>query len=223
MSFGFKGIRIKIRRIGDWGEARALLSRRGRERFKKTLILAVRKEAEYARGLLVTGIRKQAPGGKKFKELSPQTLARRRMGGFRGRKALIVRGDLRNAIHTKHFPKASFVGVLRTAKSKTGKSLVNIMAIQEYGSKPIVIPITKKMLRFFAIMNRKVGTRSSMRTGGGGGGVFGVGGFIIVKIPARPVFAPVFKMHFGKAAAQSRMLNRISLLLKGKYGFVSAK
>ena len=92
------------------------------------------------------GLREQAPGGKQFKPLSPMTLALRKFFGFKGDKALLRNGYLRNSIAVVTVSDgAVFCGVLRTAKAKDGESLVDIARMNEEGSKPIVIKLTPKM------------------------------------------------------------------------------
>ena len=205
-------MRMVVNRVGQWAQADELLGARARVRVQRSLMLGVRKEAELARSLLIEGIRKQAPGGKKFAPLRPSTLKKRRLTGFRGRKALIVRGDLINSIVTRHGALGSFVGVLRTAKARDGKSLVNVMMIQEQG-RTIVIPVTPGVQRFLGFMLRNKGRRRVARKS--------PRGIIIVKIPARPVFAPVWEKHFSGTQSAKRIEGRVSKDLAGRYGFTA--
>src|SRR5262249_59612678 len=96
----------------------------------------------------VGGIREQAPGGRAFATLAPTTLAIRRFRGFHGSKALLVRADLRNSIAVIKDGERVLVGVLRSARNRDGKPLVDIAALHEYGSRPIVVRLTPKARSF---------------------------------------------------------------------------
>ena len=88
---------MSVRKTGDWAVARRLLAG-APVKLKLAVGMALRQEAQLLRKEIVQGITKQAPGGEAFKPLSPLTLAARKMKGRGGTKALMVRGDLRNAI-----------------------------------------------------------------------------------------------------------------------------
>jgi hypothetical protein len=162
----------------------------------------MRQEAELLRGEIVNGITAQAPGGEAFKPLSPLTLAARKLAGFGGTKALLVRGDLRNSIAAIVRGDEAFVGVPRKARSKDGRSLVDVAQVQEFGSNPIVIPITPRMRRFLFALLRQAGKEPS---GGSGKGV------VVVTIPARPFLRPAFKKF--SEGAQRRFLGRVAAQL----------
>ena len=88
---------MDVKRFGAWGRAAELLaSLPGRMEHAVDRALIV--EAQFFRTKIGEGIREQPPGGKAFAPLAPTTLAVRRFRGFKGTKALIVRGDLRNSI-----------------------------------------------------------------------------------------------------------------------------
>ena len=164
----------------------------------RALRLAVKKEAHALRAVIVVGMRKQAPGGAAFKPLSALTLAARRLAGFRGRKALIRGGDLRNSITVVAKGDVAFVGVPRSA----GKERIKIAHVHEYGTDPIIIPITPRMRRFLAMLFRKASRkrkRSSRR--GNGSGV------VVVQIPARPFLRPAFEAW--KRGVDLRIANSI--------------
>ena len=138
---------MKITMTGDWKDAARILAGGGK-RLQAAVDRAVLQEAQFFRTKVVEGIREQAPGGQPFKPLAPTTLAIRRFRGFKGTKALLVRGDLRNSIVVVRKPDGVFVGVLRTAKGREGQPLVNVAAVHEFGSRPIVVKLTPKARRF---------------------------------------------------------------------------
>jgi hypothetical protein len=73
------------------------------------------------------------------------------------------------------------VGVLRTARSRSGKSLVDIAALQEHGSQPIVMRLTPKARSFLHAAFRHAGLDEPSAGQPG----IGIG---IIQIPARPYF-----------------------------------
>lgn len=212
-----------ILQVGQWAIARRILAM-APTRVKRALDMAVLQEAHFYRGKVVEGFRLQAPGGVAFRPLAPSTLAARRFKGFRGTKALIVRGDLRNSITVQRMgPGTAFVGVLRSARAKNGKSLVNIAEVHEFGSRPIAIRVTPKMRRFLAaIAEKTVGERGRDSAGkftkgkrveyGGGSGI------IIVQIPARPYLQPVYDKYMRGLDVRMRFLARVGVLLNGDFG-----
>lgn len=194
-------------KTGDWHKARVLLSQ-GPRILKVATNRAVRKEAQFLRGKIVQGIQKQAPGDKRFKSLAATTIAIRQAAGFRGTKALLRRGDLWKGIGVNETREGFFVGVLRAAVNAAGQRLVNIAEANEFGSKPIVIPVTDKMRKFVMMAFNKAGL-----SGGGNGGFRR--GFIISQIPARPFLRPVFE-KYGKTSAD-RVKASLAEYLKGTF------
>jgi len=192
---------MSVRKTGDWALARRILAE-GPAKLRRSIGTAMRQEAELLRSEIVDGITSQAPGGEAFKPLSPLTLAARKLGGFGGTKALLVRGDLRNSIAAIVRGDEAFVGVPRKARSKDGRSLVDVAQVQEFGSTPIVIPITPRMRRFLFALLRQAGKEPS---GGSGKGV------VVVTIPARPFLRPAFKKF--SEGAQRRFLGRVAAQL----------
>ena len=186
---------------GDWRRAKTLLSS-GPQRIKATIGMALRQEAERLRRDIVQGITNQAPGGAPLAQPAETTLAARRFRNFTGTKALIVRADLRNSIAVIVRGHEIFVGVPRTARGNDGKSLVNVAEIQEFGSAPIVIPMSDAMRRFVFALLREAGKPPS----GEGGGK----GVAVAVIPARPFLRPAFERF--KPGAQKRFLIRVSSL-----------
>ncbi len=196
-----------VTKIGDWRIARQLL-RIGPAKLNLAIDKAVLQEAHFFRKKIVSGITHQNPGGKKFKKLSPNTTQTRKAAGFKGRKALIRTGELRNSIVVVSKGSSAFVGIPRTARSKDGRSLVSLGELHEFGSKPIVIRMTRAMQAFLAIY---------LKGGGGGGNASGTG-VVIVQIPARPFFRPVMKKHGKPTTTAARMRKRLVILLEGKFG-----
>lgn len=208
---------IRITPHGDWDRVAVILATTP-ARLRVAMNRAVLQEAHFFRRKVVEGFRTQAPGGVPFRPLSPITLAIRRFRGFGGTKALTVRGDLRNSITvfnrmTSNGAEA-WVGVKRSARGRDGQDLHNIAKIHEFGSRPIVIPVTEAMRKFFfAAMNR------AGMTGGGGSGGF-KRGFIIVQIPARPFLQPVADRYFNGPQAAARFQARIAQNMGGIMGLV---
>ena len=192
---------MSVTKTGDWAVARRLLTA-APLKLKAAVGMALRQEAQLLRKEIVQGITKQAPGGEAFKPLSPLTLAAREMKGRGGTKALMVRGDLRNAIAAIVEGDEAFVGVPRKARGQDGKSVIDVAQVQEFGAGPIVIPMTPAMRRFLFALLRKAGEEKS---GGSGRGV------VIVTIPARPFLRPAFK-QFEKGV-QKRFLGRVAPLM----------
>ncbi len=195
---------MPIERTGQWVQARAIL--RGASSMVRPMIQkAVLQEAHFFRRKIVQGIREQAPGGRKFAPLSPNTLRVRKAQKFRGTKALIRTGGLRNSITVKRVGDGAFVGVLRSARSKTGGSLANIADIHENGRGPFLVPITNKSRRFLNAVG--IDPHPGPR-------------FAVVRIPARPFIGPVFE-KFGKPEmSRRRILRRLSILLGRRFGSV---
>jgi hypothetical protein len=192
---------VSVRKTGDWALAKRLLAA-GPTKLKGSIGTALRQEAQDLRTRIVRGITEQAPGGEAFKPLAPLTLAARKLAGFGGTKALMVNADLRNAIAAIVEGDSAFVGVPRKARSRDGRSLTDVALIHEFGSDPIIIPITPRMRRFFFAMLRKSGVEPESGTGKG---------VVIVTIPARPFLRPAFR-EFAKGADR-RFLERVSTLM----------
>ena len=192
---------MSVTQTGDWAVARRLLTA-APMKLKAAVGMALRQEAQLLRREIVQGITKQAPGGEAFKPLSPLTLAAREMKGRGGTKALMVRGDLRNAIAAIVEGDEAFVGVPRKARGQDGKSVIDVAQVQEFGAGPIVIPMTPAMRRFLFALLRKAGDEKS---GGSGRGV------VVVTIPARPFLRPAFKVF--EKGVQKRFLGRVAVLM----------
>lgn len=217
---------LAVHLTGDWDEAGKLLSA-SPAKLNAAVRRALRQEAQLLRKMITQGITQQAPGGKKFQKLSPLTIATRRLRvdrkGATRTKALAVRGDLRNSIkilgagaEVKSGAAVGrgrdklFVGVPRAARSRDGKKMVQIAAVHEFGSPPIVIPITPAMQRFLGLLFRKAGIKRNRSTPSGSGGV------IVVTIPPRPFLRPSFKVF--SVGVEKRFQKRVAVLLEGKLG-----
>lgn len=200
---------IQLKRVGAWGQVAQLLATAPR-RVHVALDKALLQEAQFLRTKVVEGIREQAPGGQAFVPLAPTTIAIRRFLGFSGTKALVVHGDLRNSITVVKEGDTAFVGVLRTAKSRGGQSLVDIAALHEHGSSPIVRTLTPKARAFLHAAFRRAGLD---RPGPSSGAQIAV-----VQIPPRPFFGPVFDRYAQPAEVARRFLDRVARLLGHDFG-----
>lgn len=144
----------------------AAMLQRFQARAPSALRRAILQEANDLRGQMIKGIRDQAPGGAMFKPLAASTIRMKRGKS----KALINYADLIRSVNVTEIGDirtggAAFVGVHRTARPKgkagaarsaaLGKSLVNIAAIHEYGSRPFQIPVTPRLRRFWFAMFKK--------------------------------------------------------------------
>ena len=161
-------------------------------------------------GMVKKGIKDQAPGGKRFRPLSAWTLALRKFRRFRGTKALIVSGDMRNAM-THVYSKSrqeGFAGILYKTKSKDGQQMTNIAEIHEFGTKPFAVKRTPKMRKFLAMVASKSGL-ISYSPNYRGKGVY------IIKIPARPFLGPTFEA-WKKGLGDRIVVDFKQALLKGK-------
>lgn len=196
---------------GDWAKAAKLASGLS-ARFQRAVAQATAQEAQQIRGNIVKGIR----AGKGFAPLSPMTLAIRKAGGFGGSKALIRTGALIGAITAVKVGGGWFVGLLRQAKSKGGKSLANVGAIHEFGAS-WTQPFTAKSRRFLFAMLRKAGlSRGGPRAGGPGGG--GGKTTLSITIPARPFIGPV--VEAAQKDLAKRFWGRVAKAMGGDLGSV---
>ncbi len=207
---------MAINRVGQWvDKTRAL--KKAELQTRRCLDKSLKQEGHFLRKKVVQGIRKQAPGGQKFKKLRPNTRRARRLKNFRGTKALIRGGDLVGSIAVVTKPLGVFIGVLRTARTANGYALVNVAKIQEEGSRPITIRMTPKMRRFlFAMLpKRRRRVQHPLRSPGGG--------IIIIRIPARPFLKPVFEKYAKSAVIRARFIARFQLCMGGEFGKPATK
>lgn len=207
-----------IKLIGQWPIAKKIV---------KTMIgklerageRAIDQEAHRLRSIIVTGLRTQEPGGEAFKSLSPLTIAVRQFMGFKGKKALIRKGDMRNGIVVRIVKdgknKARFIGILRTARSTTGKSLVNVAKLQEFGGGPFLVPITPKSSKFYHLALKRAGIIQPKRGFSLTSGHLNVA---IVRIPARPFLRPSFEQYKKDQSWKSRVIMSIAKDMNGDFG-----
>ncbi len=201
---------MKLTKTGDWTAARRILAS-APKRIREAQDKAVLQEAQFFRTKIVEGLRSGAPGGQAFQPLAPTTLAIRRLRGGKGTKPLIFHGDLRNSIAVVREGDGVFVGVLRSAKSSGGGSLVNIAAVHEFGSRPIVVKITPKVRTFLHAAFRKAGLdeKSGDRPSTG---------VAVIRVPARPFLRPVFEKYGAPEEVARRFVERVAKLLGGDFG-----
>ncbi len=203
--------------FGEWEATLGTLARAPKD-FAEAKQKALLQEAHFFRGKILEGLRTQEPGGKAFVPLSPATIAVRNFLGFKGTKALLRRGDLRNSIVVHVVGDAVFVGIMRQAKNSKGEAVVDIAKMNEHGSRPIIIKMTPRMSRFLHM---------AFRRGGGFGNRMGPPrastGVIVVQIPARPFLAPVFEKYGNAEEARRRFGERVAKHLKGKGPWAAAK
>jgi hypothetical protein len=201
---------MEVKKIGPWAKVGRLLATAPR-RMQAAFDRALWQEGQFLRTKIVEGIREQAPGGRAFTPLAPTTLAIRQFRGFPGSKALIVQADLRNSITVVRDGARVLVGVLRTARNRAGKSLVDIAALQEYGSRPIVLHLTPRARAFLHAAFRHAGLDGpgSARPGTG---------IAVIQTPARPFLAPVFDTYAQPKQISRRYLERVAALLRGDLG-----
>ncbi len=190
-----------MKKTGDWKRAEAIL-KQGPRKLRAAIPVALRQEAHLLRKEIVQGLTHQSPGGKPIAAPSPLTLAARRLRGFAGTKALIVRADLRNSISVIVRGETAFVGVPRSARRSDGTGLINIAQVQEFGSQPTVVPMTEAQRKFLFMVLKEAGITSKE---GGRAKV------IVMQVPARPFLRPAFKSF--QRGAEKRFLKRIEKLL----------
>ena len=117
-------------------------------------------------------------------------------------KPLIQTGDLFNNIRAVIRGNEAFIGILRTAKGRNGRLLVNIARIHEFGAGPKAVRMTDKQRRWLMMMLTRTGMRA--QTARGGGGVH------IIRIPARPFLQPIFRAYYANhELAGARYLARL--------------
>lgn len=201
---------MKLLKVGDWSAALRILDA-APKRIAEAQAKALLQEAQFFRGKIVEGIREQSPGGQAFLPLAPATLAIRQLRGFRGSKALIHHGDLRNSIAVVKEGDDVFIGVLRSAVSRDGASLTNVAAAHEYGSRAVVRKLTPKVRALLFAAFRKAGIEKPARDGPSTG-------IAVTRVPARPFLQPVFDKYGNPDEVSRRFLERIAKLLGGDFG-----
>jgi len=201
---------MKLTKTGAWDAARRILGS-APKRIREAENKAVLQEAQFFRTKIVEGLRTGAPGGEALQPLAPTTLAIRKLSGGKGTKPLVHHGDLRNSIAVVKEGDGVFIGVLRSAKSSGGGSLVNVAAIHEFGSRPIVVKITPKVRTFLHAAFRKAGLEEKS-------GDRPSTGVAIIRIPARPFLRPVLEEHGAPEVVARRFIERVAKILGGDFG-----
>lgn len=201
---------MKVTKTGAWSAARKILES-GAKRIREAESKAVLQEAQFFRTKILEGLRSGAPGGEAFQPLAPTTLAIRKLRGGKGTKPLIRHGDLRNSITVVKEGDGVFVGVLRSTKSSGGGSLVNVAAIHEFGSRPIVLKITPKVRALLHAAFRKAGLDAPS-------GQRPSTGVAVIRIPPRPFLRPVFETYGAPDVVAKRFVDRVAKLLGGDFG-----
>jgi hypothetical protein len=127
---------------------------------KRNIDKSTAQEAHLLRRMIVMGIRRQAPGGKKFLPLQPETIKAKGSS-----KALIDKGDLIRSINVQPFAggAAYFVGVHKMAGSKNGVPLANIAEVHEFGTRDGRIPERPYLRPAFAMWKKGIQSRMMTR------------------------------------------------------------
>jgi phage gpG-like protein len=201
---------MRVTKVGAWQSVRRILDS-APKRIRAAEEKAVLQEAQFFRTKIVDGLRSGAPGGQALQPLAPTTLAIRKLRGFGGTKPLIRQGDLRNSIAVVKEGDGVFVGVLRSATSRAGGSLVDIAALHEFGSRPIIVKITPKVRALLHAAFRKAGL-DQPRADRPSTGV------AVIRIPARPFLRPVFEKYGAPEDVAKRFMERVAKLLGGDFG-----
>jgi hypothetical protein len=152
-------------------------------------------EGQFFRNKIIEGLDSQAPGGKTLRPLSPFTLKVRRAWGFRGTKALIRSGELRNSVTMVRAGKhAVFVGILNTARGGAvqDRNLAEVGRLHEFG-----------------------GTFHGLAPSASGKGLH----ITTIRTPARPFIKPVFDKYGGLRGAL-RMQARVARKMGGLIGVI---
>jgi len=186
-------------RGGAWQEARRRFAR-AEQSIQKRQGLAVRRAALLAEREIKKGIKSGAPGGEKFKPLSPITKLLKKSS-----KPLIDTGGLLGSIKTTYDAKKNqaFVGVHRASRAG-GINTVNLAIIHEFGTKPFTIPVTPGVraffMRLFIISGGKINPLGAGKTQ-----------IIHPGVPPRPFIRPTIK----KIRPQLQEMIRVTLGERG--------
>ena len=205
---------VRVLRVGDWKKAGVILHG-DLAKARQALGAGFRAEAKFLRSVIVDGVKAQAPGGRSFKPLAPTTIAVRKFLGIRSEKALIRTGETLKQVKVTPTGRAGsfaygvFVGILKEAVGSDGKSAYKKMMLSEYGGPAVVVAITPKMRAF---LHMALGGVKALRKLGP---PQPSSGFLIVKVPPRPVFEPTWNLWSKTSAA--RILGSARALYKGPF------
>jgi hypothetical protein len=134
----------------------------------RAVTVMLSREAFLLSNAMKKGLIEQRPGGRKIRPLARSTILLRglRTGGKPGTKALIDSGSMVNSVIARKQSQFHFTaGVHRNARAKDGKSLADIAAIHEYGTKTYTITVTEKMRRFSFVLMAAGILRAPWRVG----------------------------------------------------------
>jgi hypothetical protein len=191
---------MRVKRTGQWEELDRILKTTP-AKIKTATVVLTKAEADFFEGEIRRGIKNQAPGGRRFKPLSPSTIAARRASGISGDKALIATEKLLNGIKARRVAGGWFTGI-------RDKNLARIGAIHEEGLGPIQIKITPRMRAYlFAVV-----FKGRPKTGGRSRGV------VSIKIPARPFIKPVLKREGRRREVMRRLMPQYARIFGGDMG-----
>lgn len=199
--------------FGDWVKATKILANAA-DRHRKAVDKAMLMEAHYLRTHIIKGIASSAPGGKPYKPLAPMTLELRKLGGFGGTKPLIRTGTFRGSVAVHKDGDNYFVGILRSARSADGKSLVNIGMIHEAGATVVITP--KMRAAFFGLLKKHGLVQQGPRLPNGR--FFSGAARNSFQIPARPTFGPVFDMYARPNDVRKRFIKNLAEMLNYDFG-----
>lgn len=197
---------MRIQKTGEWGKAQKTLSNLSRN------LLKAGEQALLQEGLdleneIKNGIQSQAPGGQPFKPLKKTTLAVRKFKRRGGTKILQVSNAMKRSVVTKKIGYKVFVGILRGAKSKDGRSIANIGDVHEHG-RTFSVTVTPKMRRYLFAAFKKAGIHDPAKAKGVAKTVW------LIRIPPRPFMEPAFKRWKKKGGGIKRRYGlRVSKLL----------
>ena len=191
---------IRARKTGQWAKAQRIL--RGVMRVRRAIKLAILQEAHFLRAKMITGITGQAG----FAAHAPATPLIRQGAGFGGGKIMIVSGTTLGSIVVHRQGSTVFVGVKRGRTHASGRDVVDVAAIHEFGKdyRP-----SKAQLRYIHTMIRKSGGYDAGKVGAGA---------VQIRIPRRPFVEPVEKKYGRPMAMVRRLRRRFAVLMRGDLG-----
>ena len=202
----------KAHLTGDWAKVEEVLQRLGKSGgdLDRAIKKAVLQEAQAARTEVIGNFNRGGPRDGPWQARSDFTRAKVEAAGG-SNKTLIRNADLRNSVTVVQKDDRAFVGVLRTAQGRDGKSLYNIADIHEHGRGPFAVTWSAKARAFLMAMLREAGIEPDPSKSKPH-----VGQTTLVKIPARPFLQPAYDFLFGdKNAARARFVDRIVKILEG--------
>jgi hypothetical protein len=191
-----------IRLYGDWGKFDTTM-RRAMGMMSAAMDAGIKAAADLARKELVRGVERGSPGGQRLRPPSRGTLLARRMAGISGTRALISTGRVYGSMEVMREGLHRYrVGV----PSRNG--LAEVARLHEHGAGPFYVRITPKMMAYLAAAGILNGDG---RSGSGRG-------YAVIRIPARPVFAPMTRAILARPepyirAARAAFASRLGHVL----------